>query len=349
MSANQHGFDRAFAALSDILNVGVLVLDATGKLAVANPSACHLLGHVRPEDLRAHWPTVGPLLQLEPLPQTATPLRRAVDFRGAAAARGLRMEIHALDAAAEAGWLVLLKDRQIVDARDASLLLASRMHTQVYLYGALSHDLKTPLNSMQITLELLAGTLADLGEAPPGESTAALQRYVKVLQDDVARLNRNLHTAVAQPLSAEVQTFDLGDIVRETSVRLESQMRRQGVALQLRLPDRAVTLRGAEDWFKQALLNIAVTLLEAMPGEGHLNFDCEAQAGLVSVVISNDGPRIAETTLDEIDRVTFTPGKSWAAMDLYLARVVVESLGGEFRVDTEGAQGTCFRLLFAPD
>jgi C4-dicarboxylate-specific signal transduction histidine kinase len=133
--------------------------------------------------------------------------------------------------------------------------------------------------------------------------------------------------------------------VRETAARLESQMRRQGVALQVRLPGSAVALSGAEDWLKQALLNIAVCRLEAMSGEGRLSIECGAQERTATVLMEDDGPGIPEQTLDALYRVSFMPEEGWAATSLHVARVVVESLGGEFRVEKEGARSTCFRLL----
>lgn len=338
--------EHAFAALSDLIPVGVLVLDAAGDPVFASAPACDLLGCAGEDALKSRWTTIAALLCIAPeqLPRTLKPLRRALDIRVGETERYLRVEIGALDTA-DAGWLVLLKDRKIVHALDASLLQASRMHTRAYLHEALRHDLKTPLNSMQIALELLAGSVADDSGQPPGERLLAQQRYVNVLRDDVTRLNRNLRAAVDQPLVAAVQSFDLGHLLRETADRLESQARRQGIRVQAHLPAETITLHGAEDWLRQALLNIAVYQLETLPGDGRIDIECETHERTATVVLRIDGAGIPEATLDDVYRVAYTPDGNPGLTGLYLARIVVEALGGAFRVETGSGRGRCFRLL----
>jgi signal transduction histidine kinase len=348
MPANRDSSERSFAALSSLLNVGVLTLAADARPLFASQAACDLLGCPGEEALKERWASVeAPLLQLTPerLPRTRQPLRYRLDLRVGAVDRLLRIEAGALDGSAEAGWLVLIKDRKSIDAVDAALLLASGRHTASYLDEALRHDLKTPLNSMQITLELLAESVADDPGLPADERGAAQQRYLKVLRDDVSRLNRQLQLAVLQPVSDAAAFFDLGTVVRDTAARLESQARRQRIRLHVQLADGAVTLQGAESRLRQALLNIAVALLETLPEGGRLSFDAAAEGPLARLIVGGDGAAIAESTLDEIERLAGAADAPSAAMGLRLARVVVESLGGDFRIEPAGERGCAFRLI----
>jgi signal transduction histidine kinase len=92
------------------------------------------------------------------------------------------------------------------------------------------------------------------------------------------------------------------------------------------------------------LLNIAINGLEAMPGGGRLAIDLDTRAANASVRIADSGAGIPEELLDEIDQIYFTTKKSGSGIGLYVARLVVESHGGEIVVQSEPGAGACFTV-----
>ena len=62
---------------------------------------------------------------------------------------------------AAAGYLVLVKDRRTVDMLETDLVLASQMRSLAHVYRVLAHDLRAPLNSMQLAVDLLDDAGAD--------------------------------------------------------------------------------------------------------------------------------------------------------------------------------------------
>lgn len=331
-----------FGALTRIMNVGLLVLDSTTALEFANPLACDLLGCANEEDLKGRWETMRPLLGLDKdLPQTAKPRPLKVNLPLPDKIRFLRLETYALEEESCTGYLVLMKDRQIADALETDLLLASRMRTQMYLHGALAHDLRAPLNAMQITLELLADT------GGQGVDPSSQQRYIAVLKEELARLNRALATMFDNhmtSLSTASEEFDLRAMVEEVTALLNTQAMRHRVDLQYRLADREVRVIGQRDRLKQALINVAINGLEAMPGGGRLRIDMLVQDASVNIIVRDDGSGIANELIDEIYQIDFTTKKSGSAMGLYVARLVLESHGGDIQVVNQPGSGACLTL-----
>jgi signal transduction histidine kinase len=231
----------------------------------------------------------------------------------------------------------------MVDVLETDLLLASQMRSQAHLYGALAHDLRAPLNAMQITLELLADTLFSGGA---GTNSSDQQRYIAVLKEELARLNRTLCTMLDHsiPLSAASQEFDLRTILEEVAALLGTQAKRHHVDLQLRLPDREIKVIGHRDRLKQALINVAINGLEAMPGGGRLRINMVVPDATVNIIVRDDGPGIANELLDEIYQIYFTTKKSGSGMGLYVARLVLESHGGDIQVVNQPGGGACFTL-----
>jgi signal transduction histidine kinase len=324
------------------MNVGLLLVDSAGRFEFASTLALELLGCDTEEELQRRWTDFGRLLQLDAGPTSGVkPKRTTVNLPLNKGTRFLRLEIHTPQE--KTGCLVLLKDRQAGDILETDLLLASRMRSLVHVYRVLAHDLKAPLNAMQLTLELLADSVGhDAGTAGGGRR----QRHVEVLREELARLNRILQTMLDQkePMDAVPQIFDLREVVREVVVLLAPQARGQRVDLRIQVPEGTVSLRGYRDRLKQALLNIAINGLEAMPGGGRLAIELTARATGACLQIADTGSGIPEELLDEIDQIYFTTKKSGSGIGLYVARLVVESHGGAILVQSDPGTGTCFTV-----
>jgi len=329
--------------VSRVMNVGMLLVGPAGRPEFANRLALDLLDCASDDELRRRWPELQRALQLEPV-QTlsgARPKRITVDLPGQGGTRLLRLETHMLREPHCVGSLLLLRDRQAGDILETDLLLASRMRSLVHVYRVLAHDLKAPLNAMQLTLELLAD--ADSYDGAP-DGRARRQRHVEVLREELSRLNRILQTMLDQkePIDAVPHLFDLRELIREIIVLLAPQARAQHVELDVGQPEAPLCLQGYRDRLKQALLNIAINGLEAMPGGGRLTVRVETAAGQARIEVGDTGSGIPDHLLDEIDQIYFTTKSTGSGIGLYVARLVVESHGGEIAVRSEPGAGTRF-------
>lgn len=331
--------------LSGVMNVGMLAVGRTGRLEFANDMALDLLGCADESEMRRRWPELRRVLDIGNgwNAEVTKPKRGTVDLPQAGGTRFLRLEMHALRASSS-GCLVLLRDRQAGDVLETDLLLASRMRSLVHVYRVLAHDLKAPLNAMQLTLELLADASA-YDDTPDG--SARRRRHVEVLREELARLNRILQTMLDQrePMEAVSDRFDLREVIREIVVLLAPQARGQRVELRILLPDNPVCLQGYRDRLKQALLNVAINGLEAMPGGGRLEICLSAADAQVTVKIADTGSGIPDELVEAIDQIYFTTKSSGSGIGLYVARLVVESHGGEIIVQSETGAGATFTIM----
>ncbi|HUF82217.1 MAG TPA: HAMP domain-containing sensor histidine kinase [Burkholderiales bacterium] len=341
-------------ALSKIMNVGVLLLGPSGALEFANPVASELLGCAGEQELKARWNELKRLMGLDGTPAGGSgPARRVADVPLGGAVRSLRLEIHPLGEECPA-CLVLLKDRRTVDMLETDLLLASQMRSLVHVYRVMAHDLKAPLNSMQLTLELLADSVADEDRSGAVTHTGSRERrhrHIAILREELARLNRILQSMLDQkePLGTVPHAFDLRELIREIARLLIPLARRQRVEIDLQMPDSEVKVSGYRDRLKQALLNVAVHRLEAMPGGGRLAIRVAMQDACPAVVtIEDTGTGMPEGLLDEIYQNHFTRKKSGSGLGIYVARLVVESHGGELVAESGRSAGMCFRLTLPP-
>jgi signal transduction histidine kinase len=338
-----------FSALSHLMNVGVVLLDAAAEAEFGNSIACRLL-ECSVDGVRGRWSELKRMVRLDPqrILGSAGALRLVADVPAEQGVRSLRLEIRTLDDAGRAGYLVLLRDRRMMDALEANLLLACQMRSLVHAYRALTHELRSPLNSMQLTLDLLA----DPGDgiagrlAGPHARAGQHEHYLTVLREALGRLNATLKLVLegSEPLGSEPSEFDLREVLREVIRLMAPQARRQRVNVDVKLPDRPVIMSGCRDQIRQALINLALHALEAMPAAGYLAIDLAAQGAAAVIGVRHGWGGDSDGVLDEAYRVH--PGEDMkpAALGLYLARVVVESHGGEFLAAADPGQAMRFDL-----
>ena len=343
--------DHAIAqldALSRIMNVGALVLGPAAALEFASPIACELMGAASQSELSGRWDRLKHALlgDAADLPSGSVPSRRVADLRLDGGERSLRVETYRLGDAAT-GYLVLVKDRRTVDMLETDLVLASQMRSLAHVYRVLAHDLRAPLNSMQLAVDLLDDASADPDATrAPAASQERRRRHLGILREELARLDRIVRTMLEQkePLGSVSSAFDLREVIQEIGRLLLPQARRQRVEMKLELPGDAVPVTGYRDRLKQALLNLAIRALEAMPDGGRLTMSAGVHGAAAIATVEDSGPGVPPALLDEIYQIHYTTRKSASGIGLYMARLVVESHGGEIVEEGRPGEGARFRL-----
>jgi len=329
-------------AVSQALDQGVLLLAPGPQLDFANARACELLGVADLDELAAHWPAIAPQLAPCLAPQSATARPADIELpTPAGERRWLRCQAYSLADGSES-FLVLIRDRAMIEALETDLCLASQLRGLTRVYRAVTHDLRAPLHSMVLNLELLQQSL----QAGDDEREAQLE-WLAVLKQEVERLNRSLQALLAEtapPPDQAREVFDAGDVLREIERLLLPQARLQQVELRAAAPDDEVPILGYRDRIKQAILNIAINALEAMPEGGRLDLRLEAADGAARLAIEDSGPGIPPAARARIFDLHFTTKTSGTGIGLYVARSITEAHGGAIAVDSESGRGSRFEI-----
>lgn len=221
------------------------------------------------------------------------------------------------------------------DVVENELLLASQMRTLGAVHRPCAHDVRSVLNAIQLSVELLTGLLADAGAAAAPGGTAQWQRHVTVLREELARLNRALRGLLEQPepLPAARQNFDLRSPIQELAAVLRSQAARQRVVMSLDLPDAPVMINGNRDRLGQAVLNLLVHALNGMPDNGRLAIRLLASDAQCRVQVEHTGPPLPEEARHRLERLEPYADDGGRLSALCAARLVAESHRGGLTVE----------------
>jgi|HubBroStandDraft_3_1064219.scaffolds.fasta_scaffold00984_8 signal transduction histidine kinase len=332
-------------AVSHLMDVGVLLVDASCHLDFANLRACELLGCADVAEVERRWSAIGGLLA-PAMGSANQPARLDLDVPGQHGVRALASRVYPMGEGEHQVFLFLLRDRVMVDALETDLLLASQLRALSRVYRAVTHDLKAPLNAMVLNLDLLQSALQRGHRGDAAREAEDSGQYLDILREELERLDRSLLALLVEttPAGRSREEFDAGAMVREIERLLLPQARLQHVALEAHLPGTAVRIAGQRDRLKQAILNVAINALEAMAEGGALELRLEALADRAEVLITDSGPGIPEELRPRIFDLHFTTKTSGTGIGLYVARSIVEAHGGEISVGSAPGRGSSFRL-----
>jgi signal transduction histidine kinase len=335
--------------LLDRLQEAVLLFGPDDKLVMAGGAAERLIGAGRWELMGKKLQEVFPdSSQLGALVQSAVGLRiqtkdRPVrlDGRGADAPRNLLASVDLIEdfvTHGRLGTLVTLREADPRKQIELQLDLSTRMAAISRLTSGAAHEIKNPLNSIALHLEVLRQKLSH-------DATGADE--IEVISREIQRMDRVVKSFLdfTRPVELKVEEFDLGRLVTELAdlVRLDAEA--QGIQVICESAE-GVVVRGDRDLLKQALLNVVVNGLQASSAGGSLELRLEGTDDGWLVRIKDHGAGIPEDVRPQIFQLYFsTKGGKGSGIGLAMTFQIVQLHGGTIDVVSEVGQGTEFRIL----
>jgi signal transduction histidine kinase len=212
------------------------------------------------------------------------------------------------------------------------------------LANGLAHEIRNPLGTMKMNLQLLE---EDWARAEQPREERSLKK-VRVLMKEVQRLEEILDDFLRfargyrlQPVETPVNRV-LQELIEFVSPELEAS----GIRILSHLDPATGSVRLDAKHFKQALLNIIVNSQQAMNGGGDLLIRSSRDREAVRIEITDTGAGIDPADLDSIFRAYWSRKKGGTGLGLAFTRRIVEELGGEIRVCSELGRGTQMTLVF---
>jgi signal transduction histidine kinase len=220
---------------------------------------------------------------------------------------------------------------------------AERLAELGTLTGGLAHEIKNPLSTVQLNLQLLR---EDLEPDDPGQ--ARVIRRLDTVQKETSRLRDILDDFLryAGKLELHKQPVDVNSLLEELVDFLTPQAQLQRVQLRLRRsegPPLVVPLD--ERHIKQTLLNFMINALQAMADAGgEIILSARRQDGKAVLEVTDTGPGIDPAALPQIFDAYYSMKKGGTGLGLAIAKRLVEEHGGRVGVTSEPGRGSVFRI-----
>ncbi|MEO6773636.1 MAG: protoglobin domain-containing protein [Kofleriaceae bacterium] len=199
---------------------------------------------------------------------------------------------------------------------------ADRLLAIQTLTAGLAHEVRNPLNSAKLQLELLERRLKRAGAFEPGDPK--LVDPVELAHHEIERLTRLLteFLAFARPADLTLGDHDVVEIVRELVTIEHAAAAQHGVEL-LVVADGPVVAQFDAHKLRQILFNLVRNAVEAVPSAGHVTISVSRDSTHFNVRVEDDGPGIPDEIRQRIYEPFFTTKQRGTGLGLAIVHSMV--------------------------
>jgi signal transduction histidine kinase len=252
-----------------------------------------------------------------------------------------------LDGGGNMGTLLTLRDLQSMMQLGQELEVARRLAAIGRLTAGVGHEVKNPINAMVVHLELLRGKLV----GQEGEAFSGAQRHVEILAGEMDRLDRVVQTLAdfSRPMELRLREHDLRHVVGAVVELTAAEMRENGVNVIVKAPPEPVIVRVDAELLRQALLNLMLNGMQAMPRGGRLWVRIRRDNQSAILEVMDEGEGIPVELLPRIFELYFTTKPKGSGIGLAMTYRILQMHGGAMEVRSNANpiaadRGTTFTL-----
>jgi two-component system, sporulation sensor kinase E len=242
------------------------------------------------------------------------------------------------------GSIVHVADISDRRSKEARLRRAESLASLTTLAAGVAHEIKNPLGSIGIHMQLIQKTVSALSD----ERTDAIEEYLEVVNEEVDRLNRIVvdFLFAVRPMNTNLEDEHLNPIVKDLVDFVKYELEQADIAVVSELADELPMLRLDEKYLKQAILNLVKNAIAAMPGGGELRVTTRRVGDEVELRISDTGEGMDDVVVNKIFEPYFTTRDHGSGIGLTLVYKVIKEHMGDISVVSQKGKGSSFSLLF---
>jgi signal transduction histidine kinase len=361
MRTQEAGYSALQANLSQMLDTlrdGVLLFTADRRAVMVSDAVAHFLSRV--DSLSdVDGDLVGKRLEEIFAPETALGAAVLEAFASGEHVeaetvvledgRRVQISLDRIEAAGSGnmGTLLTLRDTESAMQLGQELEVSRRLGAIGKLTAGVGHEVKNPINAMVVHLELLRAKLS--GEQA-GELSGA-QRHVDILAGEMQRLDRVVQTLAdfSRPMEMHLQEHDMRKVVGAVLELTAAEMAENGVQVSMNAPDEAIMVRVDAEQIRQALLNLMLNGMQAMPEGGAMRVTLRREQQFAVVEVADQGEGIPAELLPRIFELYFTTKPRGSGIGLAMTYRILQMHGGalDVRSNTDAKtadRGTVFTL-----
>jgi signal transduction histidine kinase len=202
-----------------------------------------------------------------------------------------------------------------------------------------THEIRNPLSSIGLNLELLEEELEDTSDGERRGLLSAIKREVERLE----HLSEE-YLRVARLPSPRMEADDVAAAVKDIVAFARPEIEHAGCTVELEIPAAVPPALFDESQLRQALLNLLRNAREAMSAGGPIAVRVAGEGMSVVVSVDDRGGGIPDEIRARVFDPFFSTKGEGTGLGLAITRHIVEAHGGTVTCDTREGGGTSFRV-----
>ncbi len=334
------------------IDTGIFTLDLAGKIKSFNHAAEAISGWREKEAVgRAVWELFPRFSQIQP---DCRALRASAGERfemavhtgqGAEAMVGYSLSPLLNHGGERIGHIVIFQDITRIKEMETQIEKSRKMALIGEMSAGLAHEMRNPLAAIGGSIQLLRQGLA------LSDSDERLMQIILRGKEQLEVFLRDF-LLLSRPARGGTEPIDIDALIEEV---LETVRYGQGWndRIEVTRPPgigEMNMISGNRSEVRQALMNIILNAVQAMPDGGALDVQTEVVrydgGSMLGVAVRDTGCGIDDETLRRIFEPFFTSKETGTGLGLAIVARVMDSHGGKVLVDSRPGAGTTMTLLF---
>ena len=211
------------------------------------------------------------------------------------------------------------------------------------LLGRLAHEIRNPLSSLDIHVQLLE---EDLGALAP-QMREQLTPRLEIIQGELHRLESIVSNflRLAGPSALDLEPMEPAKLVSHVCELLRPEAAARQIEIEPRVGESVPSFLADPVRLTQALLNLVINAMQAVEREGRIEVRAEHLDGMLSLAVLDSGPGIAAEKLASIFDPYFTTKPEGNGLGLWIAQQIVTAHGGTLQARNRPERGAVFTML----
>jgi signal transduction histidine kinase len=240
-----------------------------------------------------------------------------------------------LVAAYVAVWQLLRRSQRL----ELQAAEAERMAYIGTLASGLAHEIRNPLNSLNLNMQMLEEEIDEHGSVPTGK------RLLSITRSEISRLERLVtdFLAYAKPRPLELEEVPVARLLERVPEVLAGEIQKRGARVEVEDRSGGASVRVDRGQMTQLLLNLAQNSLAAAEEAGRrplLRLTASRQGGSVLLEVEDNGVGIPPEEQDKVFDLFYSTKKGGTGLGLAIVDRIARAHEGQARVRSTPGEGT---------
>lgn len=211
------------------------------------------------------------------------------------------------------------------------------------LGSAIAHEIRNPLNYINLTLDHLKSKFAPGDE----QKVAAFTKLISQIKSEVARINQQISDFLnySRPANVDLRPVEARQLVEDSLRLVEGQAAENNIRISVVEHEDIPLVLGDPEFLRSVFNNLFINAVQAMGNEGgNLNVKITSDDGVVRFEVADTGSGISKDNLSKIFEPYFSTKETGTGLGLAIVQKIVDVHSGAIDVESKEGGGTKFTV-----